>query len=137
MPKICKYPGCNNNVFGKGYCKYHQWCRLDYKPYKYKGKKKDKHTQFGFKNQTELFNYIWDTRSHRSELTDKPLLPKGHPKWHFQFLHVLPKGSYPYYKLNPDNILLGLPDEHVNQEQYEVFREKKQKLLKEYYEKYY
>ena len=53
-----------------------------------------------FKNQAELFNYIWETRPHVSELTGEKLLPKGDFKWHWQFLHVLPKGSYKYYKLN-------------------------------------
>ena len=90
-----------------------------------------------YKNQTEMFNDIWETREHKSELTGKPLFNKNHYKWHWQFLHVLPKGTYPKYKLNPDNILLALPDEHGNQETYKIFQQKKAELQREYYKKYY
>lgn len=31
MPKICCVDGCNNYVWGKGYCKYHQYLRTDKK----------------------------------------------------------------------------------------------------------
>ena len=27
MPKKCNIDGCSNNVFGKGYCKHHQYLR--------------------------------------------------------------------------------------------------------------
>lgn len=39
MPKICNKEGCTNNVFGKGYCSWHQYMRTDKKPLK---KKKNK-----------------------------------------------------------------------------------------------
>ena len=90
-----------------------------------------------FKNQKELFNYIWETREHRSELSGRPLLPKGSLKWHWQFLHVLPKGSYPAYKLKPENILLGLPEEHERQENFDIFNEKYSELRKQYYKEIY
>lgn len=90
-----------------------------------------------FKNQREMFLYIWNTRAadngYKSELTDNQLYHINHPKWHHQFLHVLSKGAYPSYKLNPDNILLGTPSEHENQEQYDVFNEKKEELKRRYY----
>ena len=90
-----------------------------------------------FKNQTELFNYIWETRPHKSELSGFNLLPKGHYQWHWQFLHVLPKGTYPRYKLNPKNIILGLPSEHDQQESFPEFLAKKQELTREYYKEFY
>lgn len=90
-----------------------------------------------FKNQLKMFNWIWENRPHFSQLSGKPLLPKGHFKWHWQFLHVLPKGSYPKYKLNPDNILLGLPEEHDRQDTFEVFQNKKTELKAEYYRVFY
>ena len=90
-----------------------------------------------FKNQKELFDYVWQTREHISELTQEPLLPQGHFMWHWQFLHILPKGTFPHYKLNPDNIILALPTEHDHQEQYEEFNKRKDKLRREYYERYY
>lgn len=90
-----------------------------------------------FKSQIEMFNWIWDYRFHVSELSGEPLVEKGHLYWHWQFLHVLPKGSYPHYKLNSDNILLGTVKEHDTQEHFKVFQDKKQQLRQEYYEKYY
>lgn len=85
-----------------------------------------------FKTQKEMFQWIWDNRPHVSELSGKPLLPKGHFKFHWQYLHVLSKGQYRLYKLNPDNILLALPEEHENQEQFEVFRNKRDELKAQY-----
>lgn len=90
-----------------------------------------------FKTQKEMFDWIWEDRLHKSELSGLPLYPKGHFKWHWQFLHVLPKGTYPHYKLNSDNILLALPDEHENQEMFSIFQEKKSELKQQYYKTYY
>ena len=89
-----------------------------------------------FKNQKEMFDWIWENRPHVSELTGRQLLPKGHFKWHWQFLHVLSKGSYPSMKLESDNVLLGLPDEHTNQEKYVAFRQRQIELKLEYSEKH-
>ena len=86
-----------------------------------------------FKNQKEMFEYIWETRPHISELSGKPLLQKGHFKWHWQFLHVLSKNSYPSMKLEPDNILLATPEEHEKQEQYKAFKEKQTELKRIYH----
>lgn len=90
-----------------------------------------------FKTQSEMFAWIWENRPHISELTGKPLLPKGHFQWHWQMLHVLPKGSYPSYKLNPDNILLALPEEHQYQEEFKEFIEKRDALKRQYYKEVY
>jgi len=91
-----------------------------------------------FKNQSEMFNWIWNDRIHKSQLTpDQDLLPEGHFKWHWQFLHVLPKGSYPKWKLNPENILLATPDEHDHQEHYPYFNELRQQYTLEYHQLYY
>ena len=90
-----------------------------------------------FKNQKELFDYIWETRPHKSELSGFDLLPKGHFQWHWQFLHVLPKGSYPKYKLNENNVILGLPSEHDKQETFPEFLSKRQELTREYYKEFY
>lgn len=90
-----------------------------------------------FKNQKELFEHIWETRPHVSELSGKQLLPKGSFQWHWQFLHVLPKGSYPKWKLNPDNIILALPEEHENQNSFAKFEIKYSELRQKYYEEFY
>lgn len=89
-----------------------------------------------FKNQIEMYKWIWETRPHISELSGKPLLPEGHPQFIHQFMHVLGKGKFPELRLDPDNILLGLPEEHEHQDRYDRFNEKKEELmLKMYTEK--
>lgn len=90
-----------------------------------------------FRNQKELFAYVWETRKHVSQLSGRALLPEGHSLWHWQFLHVLGKGAYGRYKLRTENILLGLPSEHEHQEEFGVFREKRDALRREYYREFY
>lgn len=88
-----------------------------------------------FKNQKEMFMYIWNSRPHISELSGDPLLPIGHWQWHWQFIHVLPKGTYSDMKLDPDNVMLGLPYEHIKQEDYPAFVKKRIELTSKYYAK--
>ncbi len=90
-----------------------------------------------FKNQKELFMHVWNSRPHVSELTGKPLLPINHDLWHWQFAHILSKGSYRSYKLREENIMLMLPDEHRNQEKYEKFIRKRDELRCYYYNEIY
>ena len=90
-----------------------------------------------FRSQSEMFRWIWDNRPHKSELTGKGLLPKGHSMWHWQFLHVLPKGSYPKWKLNPDNIVLALPEEHERQGDFEAFQTRYEDLRRKYHKEFY
>lgn len=90
-----------------------------------------------FKNQLQMFNYIWDTRDHVSEISGKPLLNRNNFKWHFQFAHVLSKGQYTKYKLNPNNIMLMLPEEHEKQETFPKFIEKRDELKRKYYKEFY
>lgn len=146
MPKKCKAEDCDYNVFSTGYCKIHQYLRTDPKKPKplnrtaiqskpkainqISDKRKEKLKGY---SQKDMFAEIWDERPHVSELSGDELLPKGHSQWHWQFLHVLPKGSFPKFELKKENILLGTVAEHDHQDQYEVFRKKKVELLKEYY----
>lgn len=90
-----------------------------------------------FKTQSEMFNYIWETRPHFSELTGKPLLEPNYMLWHHQFMHILPKGAYPKWKFNPENIMLGLPEEHQKQETFPKFIEKRDALKRQYYKEFY
>ncbi len=83
-------------------------------------------------NQKTMFKEIIAERTPFSELSYKPLYREGHWQWHWQFLHILPKGTYPELKLFKGNIILGLPEEHDKQEQYEEFQERKQ-LLRDVY----
>lgn len=84
-------------------------------------------------SERDLFNDIWDERPHVSELSGKGLFPKGHAKWHWQFLHCLPKSTYPSMRLVKDNILLALPIEHENQTDYEVFNKRVEEMKQKVY----
>ena len=90
-----------------------------------------------FKSQLEMFNWIWTDRMLESQLSGRNLIHPHNMQWHHQFLHILPKGSYPKWKLNPENILLALPEEHEHQERYPYFLELRQQLTLEYHQKYY
>ena len=90
-----------------------------------------------FKNQKEMFDWIWDNKPHISELTGKPLLPKSSFTWHHQFAHILSKGTYPKWRLNPNNIMIVRPEEHAKQESYPEFIEKREEMKREYYKEFY
>lgn len=89
-----------------------------------------------FKNFQQVREYIWNTREHVSEVSGKPLLHEGHMLFHHQFAHLLNR-RYTYYVLNPDNIILLLPEEHEHQEKYPEFIKRQDEMRREYYEKYY
>ena len=86
------------------------------------------------KSQKELFEFVWATREHVSEVSGKPLLPRHDCRWHWQFAHILSKGQYPSFKLNPDNIMLMLPEEHTIQERFQVFKDRQIDLKLRYYQ---
>ncbi len=120
MAKICKASGCTYPVFGGGYCRVHQWKRTDKK---LRGlakrviKPSTKAYDFGFSTQIEVFKHVYFIHkkpvicpvSHR-DITDCMDGPIQH--WIKHFAHVLPKGRYTYWKLNPANIIILHPEVH-------------------------
>lgn len=88
-------------------------------------------------NQKKMFSEIWDERPRFSELSERPLNYFGHWQWHWQFLHVLPKGSFPKMKFFKPNIILGLPSEHDSQESFHEFNRRKLILNQVYHEVFY
>tara|TARA_R110000744_G_scaffold102377_8_gene196945 strand:+ start:92 stop:370 length:279 start_codon:yes stop_codon:yes gene_type:complete len=86
-----------------------------------------------FKDQKEMFLFIWETRPHVSEISGKPLVYPSQSFHVWQFAHVLGKGAYPRYKLNPDNIMLMTKDEHEKQESFKAFRDRRDELKTRYY----
>ena len=116
MPKICQVIGCNNPVFNSkaGYCKFHMYkAKLSTKKkregkYTKKKEKAIKNAYFGFKTQMEMFEYIWNTQPHVCWLTGRPLEAFDVK----MCAHVLRKGTYTYFKLNPENIRLLHPTIH-------------------------
>lgn len=66
-----------------------------------------------FENQRDLFNHLWETKEHKSEISGKPLYGKEEGAiWYHQFSHTLNKGRYPGYKCKAFNIVMMLPNEH-------------------------
>lgn len=133
--KICLFDGCTNGQFGGGYCQRHQYKRTDkpkrnsfktveprsaIRPYKrtasdksgLKTTKSELLTSFGFINQKEMFDFVWSSREHKCQISGSnlDLVPKD--KYHWMFSHILAKKNYPFFKLNPENILLVSPDVH-------------------------
>jgi hypothetical protein len=102
--KTCKKEGCSYPVFGKGFCRNHQYLREDYKPYKYNKKPT---------GEKDVFLEIWEERERVSFVTgvelsqyeETDLFPN-------LFAHVLSKKQYPKFRLNKKNIVLLTPDEH-------------------------
>lgn len=108
-------------------------------------KKPEKEKQ-KFKNQIELFQYVWQTREHKSEISNKELDNVPEFMWVNCFMHILAKGKYPELKFEPDNIMLGTPVEHFlcdmgtaeqrkkyeieNNCSFDVFYDKQKELLK-------
>ena len=133
--KICVFEPCEVGQFGGGYCKRHQYMRTD-KPNKHQNKpveprstirpykrttpdKSDLKTtknellfSFGFNNQKEMFDFVWNTREHICQISGSnlDLVPKS--KFFWMFAHILNKKNYPFFKLNAENILLVHPDVH-------------------------
>lgn len=137
--KQCNAENCNFGCFGGGYCKSHQWMRVDkpkqssfkpVKPLKRKSgicvsktknnrsnspkptQKQELMVSFGFTNQKELFEFVWNSRSHTCPVSGMNLDLVPENKKHWCCAHILNKKNYPFWKYNPDNILLIHPDVH-------------------------
>jgi hypothetical protein len=155
MPKQCKHPDCNYPVFSHEYCGRHQHLRTDGKWLRSVQKKKEKIMNKSYSSikqkskeptgEAEMFQSIWDTRKHISWLTGTDInqfeynnfgeLVK-HPLWINLFHHPLNKKNYSRYRLNPDNIILLLPQEHLDI--HSLGRDKlEEKYGKENIERYY
>ena len=111
--KICNSDGCNNNVFGGGFCKFHQYKRQEknkpivstsinsFKEKKIKAKSKAS-------NQLALFKEIWNEREHVSELSGDKINMFDV----FCFHHILTKAAYPKFLLFKSNIIILTRAEH-------------------------
>lgn len=128
---------------GQGFCKAHQWMRGDiqksiarqkgttgaseqmmYKQMKHDMKQPQKRREAT--GEKIVFDMIWNTRKHVSWLSDRPVGAfKNTDMWVNCFAHVIPKNGinqlvFPnkqlknkLLRLNPENILLLHPDEHI------------------------
>jgi hypothetical protein len=130
--RTCEVDNCVQPVFGTdkntgiGYCQNHQWKRTDKKPKKIAMHAKGERIRdfsFGFDNQTDLFNWLWeDAQNEKGEVFCKYTGEKlnrfyNTEMWFSCFSHVLPKGKYTYWKLNPKNIDVVFPEFHRIEDQ--------------------
>lgn len=70
---------------------------------------------WGFKSQVELFDYIWLTRPKKCPISGRDLKPFEYSRHERAMCcsHTLPKGLWPLFKLNSENILLIHPEAHM------------------------
>ena len=59
-----------------------------------------------------MFERIWITRPHVSEISGQPLFNRNHKFWINQFMHVRGKGADSKNRLNEENIVLATWEEH-------------------------
>lgn len=59
-----------------------------------------------------LFVDLWAKCGGKSEVSGAKLYPPEHALFVHQGSHLLPKGTYPDYRLDPRNIAMVTPDEH-------------------------
>lgn len=123
----CEHGNCTFPVFGTdkntgiGYCSSHQWCRTDKKVRKIPVRSKKQPSfdlSFGFESQVQLFGQLWENaKNSKGRVVCKFTDNEVHfyttlEKFLCNFAHILPKGRFPYFKLNPDNIEIVDPEFH-------------------------
>jgi len=112
-PKPCIEPDCDYPRFGKGYCLNHQYLRTDKKPKHLKRHSKPLRQtpikkKYKVTGEAALFQEIKRERVMRSFVSgDEIKNPEP-----INFSHVIPKGSYPGYRLRKDNIVILTAAEH-------------------------
>ena len=130
--KACKC-GCGYPVFSNGYSKGCQRKRTDEKYIKKQKDSREKRftpqkkmeatktpieQSFGYTNQTEMFLDLWHDRYVSGkgiicEFTGEKLDHYKNTQFYWNcFAHVLNKKNYTYFKLNPKNIRVVLPEFH-------------------------
>jgi len=113
----CKEPGCSYPIFSHEYCSKHSYRWKSKEPIpKYK-KKAVNPNSFGFSSQLEMMMAV-------VYLSPRPIICpisghnitnyfKGEPgEWVSCCAHILNKGKWPLFKLNPANIMLVDPEVH-------------------------
>jgi hypothetical protein len=132
--KQCLADSCDWDVWGKGFCKRHQYLRTDksnkrdfraveprspIQRYKVSTQakeglttKKELLVSFGWTNQKDMFDHIWKTRKHVCVLSGQDLDKVSESYRHWTMAHIIPKKLYPFFKYNEENIALLHPDVH-------------------------
>ena len=110
-------------------------------------------TEWGYDNQSGMFLSLWENAKKNekvySEISNFDITWMYDTQlWSSCFAHILAKGSYPKFKLNPKNIMIVDPYEHLLIDQgtekqrkdyekkhhctFDIFYKKKDKLKEEY-----
>ena len=62
--------------------------------------------------ERELFVGLWAKCGGKSEVSGEKLPDPASPLFHYCGSHLLPKGTYPDYRLDPRNVVMMTPQEH-------------------------
>lgn len=62
--------------------------------------------------ERDLFVQLWTRCGGKSEVSGTTLLSPEHHRFHAQGSHLLPKGAYPDYRLDPRNVVMITIREH-------------------------
>lgn len=116
--KRCAVVGCNMFAWGGGFCKGHQFLREAKKPIpKYKPRKTAPTHKYGFKTLPELFMAVVYAAPRPiicpvsgEDITK--LFSEDFDIWKCCCAHILSRGKYPMWRLNPYNIVLLHPEAH-------------------------
>lgn len=113
--KICERCERERYIFADGMClecnKIEKYSPPARSPLKAKAPKTK--PAYGFASQVELFNDLWKKSDKRCPVSDRDLSLLEHTADYWScFAHILPKGKYTRYKLNPDNIMIVHPEVH-------------------------
>ena len=76
-----------------------------------------KGVDFGYKSEAEMFFDLWNKAKEKGDIicpfTKRRLNHLQNTRFIYNcFAHILPKGRFPYWKLNPDNIRIVFPEFH-------------------------
>lgn len=129
--KICEIEGCNNPVFSKGRCRFHQIRS----PIKKKSfiKRKVKVNVAKNTQMKDFFLEIWKERPHYSEISKQFL---GNEPKTLYFHHLLLKSKYPEAMYDKENIVLLTAEEHsivhLDMYKYEEINKRRELLLIKY-----
>lgn len=108
--KVCKVCLTEQYIYARGLC------RKCYRPpgKRLQSKQKKDKPAYGFDSQKSLFIALWVRSDKKCMISGRPLQEFWDTERFWScFAHVLPKGAYPNYKLNPENIWIVHPDIHA------------------------
>lgn len=115
--KVCKKCQKERYIYARGMCqicyaKEQAW--KTHKKHPNAPKKVVSKPAYGFTSQKDLFDWLWAQHDKKCPISKENLSKfEGRRLYWSCFAHILPKGLYTKYKLNPDNIMIVHPDVHT------------------------